>query len=268
MHHELTRIAAERSPEKRLELLHKVTDLYLDGVDTNSNSETYLFNEIMEKIVDQFSRDIKKQVSSTLAILPDFPSNIVRKLADDTDIEIARPVLRNAFSLTDEDLVRLAQRGSQAHLTAIAGRATLPEKVTDVLIDRGERDVVHTVTGNHGARFSESGMDRLLDVATLLGTFARLERDHVFKLLYKGHMQTILVLCRSLELSWSTLDAILALRAVKNGETYFSDPRTRAEYDATDVITAQRAIRFLRVRQVAQAQAGQAQGVQLQAGAA
>ena len=72
MHQELTRIAAERSPEKRLELLHKVTDLYLDGVDTNSSSETYLFNEIMEKIVDQFSRDIKKQVSSTLALLPVF----------------------------------------------------------------------------------------------------------------------------------------------------------------------------------------------------
>jgi uncharacterized protein (DUF2336 family) len=369
MHQELTSIAAERSPEKRLELLHKVTDLYLDGVDTNSNSETYLFNEIMEKIVDQFSRDIKKEVSSTLAILADFPSNIVRKLADDADIEIARPVLRNAFSLTDDDLVRLAQRGSQAHLAAIAGRATLPEKVTDVLIDRGEREVVHTVTGNHGARFSESGMDRLLgkakedvdlremlverpdlspqvverllpmvseslamklaergydvqgaippdmvaslrqrftmalrirkenilqidvvideirkgnarldesvnqiadtgrllDVAALLGTFARLERDHVFKLLYKGQMQTVLVLCRSLALSWPTLDAILAVRAVKNGQSYFSDPATRAEYQATDVATAQRAIRFLRVRQVAQAQAGQGE---LQAGAA
>jgi hypothetical protein len=360
MHQELTSIAAERSPEKRLELLHKVTDLYLDGVDTNSTSETYLFNEIMEKIVDQFSRDIKKRVSSTLAILPDFPTSIVRKLADDEDIEVARPVLRNAFSLTDDDLVQLAQRGSQAHLAAIAGRATLPEKVTDVLIDRGEREVVHTVTGNHGARFSESGMDRLLvkaeedvdlreqlverpdlspqvveqllpmvseslamrlaergydvqgaippemvaslrqrftmalrtrkenifqigvvideirkgnarlddstrqiaeggrllDVATLLSTFARMGQDHVFRLLYKGQMQTVLILCRSLELSWPTLDAILAVRAVKNAESYFSDPKIRDEYAATDVATAQRAIRFLRVRQVAQAQAG------------
>jgi hypothetical protein len=79
----------------------------------------------------------------------------------------------------------------------------------------------------------------------------------VFKLLYKGQMQTVLVLCRSLELSWPTLDAILAVRAVKNGESYFSDPIIRAEYEATDVMTAQRAIRFLRVRQVAQARAGQ-----------
>ena len=61
--------------------------------------------------------------------------------------------------------MRLAERGSQAHLTAIASRSTVPEKVTDVLIDRGDREVVHTVTANHGARFSDHGMDRLLDNA-------------------------------------------------------------------------------------------------------
>src|SRR5689334_13138852 len=163
MHQELAKIAAERSPEKRLELLHKVTDLYLEGVDTHSSSETYLFNDIMEKIVDQFSRDLKRQVSATLATLPEFPSTIVRKLANDDDIEVARPVVRNAFSLTDDDLVHLAKRGSQAHLSAIAGRSTLSEKVTDVLVDRGDQGVVRTVSANHGARFSDYGMDRLVE---------------------------------------------------------------------------------------------------------
>ena len=54
MHQELTRIAAERSPEKRLELLHKVTDLYFEGFGNHSASESFLFNDIMEKIVDLF----------------------------------------------------------------------------------------------------------------------------------------------------------------------------------------------------------------------
>ena len=165
MHQELTRIAAERSPEKRLELLHKVTDLYFEGFGKHSASKSYHFNDIMEKIVELFSRDLKRQVSASLAVLPDFPTNIVKNFAKDEDIEIARPVLRNAVSLTEDDLVRLAERGSQAHLTAIANRSTVPEKVTDVLIDRGDRGVVHTVTANHGARFSDHGMDRLLDKA-------------------------------------------------------------------------------------------------------
>ena len=40
--------------------------------------------------------------------------------------------------------------------------------MTDVLIDRGNRDVVHTVTANHGARFSDYGMDRLVELAEAL----------------------------------------------------------------------------------------------------
>ena len=55
----------------------------------------------MEKIVELFSRDLKRQVSASLAVLPDFPTNIVKNFAEDEDIEIARPVLRNAVSLTE-----------------------------------------------------------------------------------------------------------------------------------------------------------------------
>jgi len=368
MHHELTRIAAERSPEKRLELLHKVTDLYFEGFGKHSASESYLFNDIMEKIVELFSHDLKRQVSASLAVLPDFPTQIVKNFAEDEDIEIARPVLRNAVSLTEDDLVRLAERGSQAHLTAIASRSTVPEKVTDVLIDRGDRKVVHVVTANHGARFSNQGMDRLLDkahddvdlrellverpdlspqsvdkllplvsesllmklaergyevkgrippdmiqalrqrftsalrirkedirqvsavieairqghatldestrkiaesgrlldVSTILAAFTRLEQDHVFNLIYRGQLQTILILSRALELTWSTVDAVLALRAAKQRTPYTSDSAVRRDYEAVDLAVAQRAIRFLRVRQVASAQAGQ----QVQAGAA
>jgi hypothetical protein len=370
MHQELTQIAAERSPEKRLQLLHKVTDLYFDGFGSHTASETYLFNDIMEKIVDVFSREMKRQVSASLAVLPDFPTNIVKNFAADEDIEIARPVLRNALSLTDDDLVRLAERGSQAHLAAIAGRSTLPEKVTDVLIDRGDKGVVQTVTANHGARFSDQGMDRLfdkavddidlrellverpdlspkvvdkllplvsesllmklaergynvgeavppdmiqalrqrftaalktrkedirqvsaiiesirkgtatldestrliaesgrlLDVATILASFTRLEPDHVFNLIYRGQLQTVLILSRSLELSWATVDAMLGVRAAKQRVHYFTDPAVKRDYEAVDLAIAQRAIRFLRVRQVASAQAGQ--NWQVHAGAA
>lgn len=362
MHQELTSIAAERSPEKRLELLHKVTDLYFEGVGSHTTSETFLFNDIMEKIVEMFSRDLKRQVSATLAVLPEFPKEIVRSFAEDNDIEVARPVLRNALSLTDDDLVRLAERGSQAHLTAIAARSTLPEKVTDVLINRGGTGVVRTVTANHGAKFSDQGMDRLvdravadldlrellverpdlsprvverllplvseslliklaergyevngalsadmvsslrqrftaalrtrkenilqvsvvideirkgsvtlddsvrqiaetgrlLDVSTILSAFARLEQDHVFNLIYRGQLQTVLILGRSLELSWQTVDSLLAVRAAKQRMPYHSDPAVKRDYEAVDLAIARRAIRFLRVRQVATAQAQQA----------
>jgi uncharacterized protein (DUF2336 family) len=162
---ELKDLAGERSPEKRLDLLRKITDLFFAGIDMHTESETSLFNEVIEHVVDQISRDAKIDVASNLATLPGFPLPVVRKLAHDGDIEIARPVIRGALGLTDLDLIGIARKASDHHLDAIAGRNPLSEAVTDVLIDRGSRDVVHTVSANHGATFSEWGMDALVSKA-------------------------------------------------------------------------------------------------------
>ena len=88
-------------------------------------------------------------------------------------------------------------------------------------------------------KIAESG--RLLDVATLLATFARLERDHVFKLIFQGQMQTILILCRSLELSWPTVDAMLAMRAAKQRGPICPIPPSAASYQAVDATTSRSA---------------------------
>ena len=162
---ELKSLAEERSSEKRLDLLRKIADLFFAGIDNHSESETSLFNDVIEHIVDQVSHDAKVDVATNLATLPGFPLPVVRKLALDGDIEIARPVIRGALGLTDLDLIEIGRKASDAHLDAIAGRAQLSEAVTDVLIDRGSRGVVHTVSANQGASFSEWGMDTLVDKA-------------------------------------------------------------------------------------------------------
>ena len=162
---ELKSLAEERSSEKRLDLLRKIADLFFARIDEHSEAETSLFNDVMEQVVDQISHDGKIVVATDLATLPGFPTLVVRKLAHDSDIEIARPVLCSALGLTERDLVEIARKASDAHLDAIAGRAQLSEAVTDVLIDRGSREVLCTVSANHGAAFSEVGMDKLVSRA-------------------------------------------------------------------------------------------------------
>jgi uncharacterized protein (DUF2336 family) len=162
---ELKSLAEERSSEKRLDLLRKITDLFFAGIDGHSESENSLFNDVIERIVDQVQRDAKIDVATNLATLPGFPLPGVRKLANDNDIEIARPVIRGSLGLTDADLIEIGRKASDAHLDAIAGRAQLSEAVTDVLIDRGSREVVHAVSANHGAALSEWGMDTLVTKA-------------------------------------------------------------------------------------------------------
>jgi uncharacterized protein (DUF2336 family) len=162
---ELKSLAETRSSETRLDLLRKITDLFFAGIDDHSDSESSLFNEVIERIVDQISRDAKIDVATNLATLPGFPLPVVRKLAHDGDIEVARPVIRGALGLTDVDLIEIGRKASDLHLDAIAGRAPLSEAVTDVLIDRGSRDVMHTVSANHDAAFSESGLEALVGKA-------------------------------------------------------------------------------------------------------
>ena len=83
----------------------------------------------------------------------------MRRLAKDDDIAVAGPVLAQSPRLAEADLVDIARTKSQAHLLAISGRAGIGEAVTDVLVRRGDREVVRSVADNQPAQLSE---ERLL----------------------------------------------------------------------------------------------------------
>ncbi len=54
----------------------------------------------------------------------------------------------------------------QEHLLAIAQRLKLNERVTDVLVERGDHRVVHRVVTNKGAQFSLAGYEKLTERAS------------------------------------------------------------------------------------------------------
>src|SRR5262249_44160044 len=69
---------------------------------------------------------------------------------------------------------------SQRHLFAISQRRRLSEAVTDILVQRGDRDVVRSVAKNAGALFSDGGFQTLVTRAANdddLATFVRHPND-------------------------------------------------------------------------------------------
>jgi uncharacterized protein (DUF2336 family) len=117
----------------------------------------------------------------------------VCQLASDDAIEVAAPILRHSERLGVADLVANAESKSQAHLMAISQRRSLHEDVTDVLVSRGDREVVRSVAKNPGARFSDSGFWRLVqrsedDVVLMLEVGGRrdIPRHHFQKLIAKA----------------------------------------------------------------------------------
>jgi uncharacterized protein (DUF2336 family) len=87
---------------------------------------------------------------------------LIRKLAHDEDIAVAGPVITRSARLQETELLELAHTKGQAHLAALAGRKNIGEAVTDILVRRGDTEVMHNVAENQSARLSEGGFSALV----------------------------------------------------------------------------------------------------------
>jgi len=85
----------------------------------------------------------------------------VVEVCDDA-IEVAAPVLAQAEGLDIETLIECARTKNQEHLLAISRRKALPDKLTDVLVERGDQQVVLSTAKSSGSRFSDGGFNTLI----------------------------------------------------------------------------------------------------------
>jgi len=178
---------------QRINMLSRVTDLFIEGSSRYSDSQVNLFDEVIGKLTTVIEAKARAKLSHRLAPIRNAPPGVIRTLAFDDDIEVARPVLTMSERLDDADLVANASNKSQQHLAAIAERKSLTEAVTDVLVTRGDRQVMHSVAKNTGARFSDAGFRMLVkrssgDDALALHVGARrdLPRQHFLRLLQEA----------------------------------------------------------------------------------
>ena len=151
--------------DSRAATLRRITDLLLTGVDHFEDQHVGVFDDVLCGLIDKIEREAVAALSRDVAGLRKAPRMLSGRLARHDDIEIAGPVLRQSVVLSEHDLVEVAQNKSQSHLEAIANRSHVSERVSDILIDRGNSIVLTTVAGNSGARFSTRAYKTLLDQA-------------------------------------------------------------------------------------------------------
>jgi Uncharacterised protein conserved in bacteria (DUF2336) len=184
---------ASGSAEKQVEILRRVTDLFLAGADKYSDGQVDLFDGVISRLAERIETKARAELANRLAPVANAPLTTVRTLARDESIEVAGPILSRSNRLTDEDLLAIAKDNSQECLLAISKRATLSENVSDVLVTRGNRDVVLSVTQNEGARFSDTGYEKLVDksiddevLAICVGMRKDIPREHFHILISKA----------------------------------------------------------------------------------
>jgi uncharacterized protein (DUF2336 family) len=190
---ELETALASGSPARSNEIMTSVTDLFINGAPRFSEDQIEIFDDVMARLMVKIEAKARAKLAQRLAPIANAPSNVIRLLASDDDIEIARPVLARSERLSEQTLLATAMAKGQQHLYAISQREALSEALTDVLVERGDRDVVHAVVKNRGARFSDTGFRVLVDrssgddaLASEVGMRTDIPRQHFLMLLEKA----------------------------------------------------------------------------------
>jgi uncharacterized protein (DUF2336 family) len=150
------------SKDKRVDTLRRVTDLFVADADRFNDLQINVFDDVLGHLTKRIEDKALAELSRRLGPVNNAPIEVIRRLARHDSIAVAEPILTQSPRLGDNDLIEIANTKPLAHLLAISARPKIGAKVTDVLLQRGDRQVFHKLAENSGAKFSESGFATLV----------------------------------------------------------------------------------------------------------
>lgn len=155
----------QADPKTRHETLRAVTDLFLTSASNLDDNRVDVFDSVFDSLLGEADLTGLVDVSQRIGPVGNAPPRLIKRLATDDRIPVAGPVLTQSPRLSADDLREIALEKGNDHLLAISARPGLTEPVTDVLIQRGDRNVARSVAKNVSARLSRAGLERLVTMA-------------------------------------------------------------------------------------------------------
>uniref|UniRef100_Q07J65 DUF2336 domain-containing protein n=1 Tax=Rhodopseudomonas palustris (strain BisA53) TaxID=316055 RepID=Q07J65_RHOP5 len=148
------------SAETRAKALEHTTHVLITG--KYNEDEIWIFGEIISKLMHELEERARSALSRRLSASSNAPAQVMHRLALDDSINVAGPALQFCEKLDATTLIETATTKGQRHLLAVARRRSVEQPVTDILVRRGDRDVVVALVDNSGASLSEFGFLHLL----------------------------------------------------------------------------------------------------------
>jgi uncharacterized protein (DUF2336 family) len=167
---QLIALAREKSDQAREQLFEAMGDIFQEQNNVLTAQERALMTDILEKLVHEVSREIRRKLALRLAEAPGTPRELAVLLAND-EIDIAGPILMRSKALQDIDLIEIVHNRSTQHLLAIAMRRDLSTAVADALVKSGEKDVIRTLLDNEDTRISRATMAYLVEQSKTVDEF-------------------------------------------------------------------------------------------------
>lgn len=162
----LDEIIRNGDPQRLAEVSRRITELFLQGAANLRPDHVDLFDGILINLVPHTEIAARTDLAERLSLLGNAPRALVGQLAREDEILIAGPLLRRSPVIDEAALVEIAGLKGQGHLLAMSERPTLSPGLTDVIVSRGDREVVRRAAGNAGAQFSPTGYSALIERAS------------------------------------------------------------------------------------------------------
>ena len=159
---ELDDIVRHGDPKRRADAARRISELFLQGAASFRPDHVELFDGVLTSLVPHAELAERADLAERLSRLSNAPRELVGQLAHEDEIAIAGPLLRRSPVIPEQMLVEIAAAKGQGHLLAMTERPTLSPDLTDLIVRRGDRDVIRGAAGNAGASFSMNGYSTLI----------------------------------------------------------------------------------------------------------
>jgi uncharacterized protein (DUF2336 family) len=271
---ELDKVVRRGTAEKRAATLRQITTLFLEGSARFNDEHVALFDDVIGRLMEGCDNDALGELARRIAWVANAPLGVLRKLADNDDIAVAEPVLRES-QLEDSDLLRIAQTKGQAHLLALAKRRQIGEALANVLAARGDENVLraladkgelakpprrdsaaamaamrarhkeHKLGEADIAGFAKAG--RYEEMIAALALVCSVPVEVVDRLMHGERPDPVLILARAAGFTWPTLREIINARPGGKLSSEAMDAASE-NFERLTAATAQRVVRFWQVR--------------------
>lgn len=160
------RLALDADESVRGDLAGKIARLAPSLSVDEQNKLGRLTHDTLEILArDQITR-VRQILSEILKDVAEAPPDVIKRLAQDSELVVAGPVLEFSPVLTDEDLLEIIETGPAAGgLGAIARRASITESIADAIVGTDDVGAIADLLGNTSAQIREETLDSLIDRA-------------------------------------------------------------------------------------------------------
>jgi uncharacterized protein (DUF2336 family) len=148
------------TPDERALAAHKLCR-NIDRA-TLTDEERQVAHDILRVMAADAAELVRRALAVTLKNSVALPPDVANRLARDVE-SVSLPIISFSPVFTDTDLAEIVRVGGAMRQMAVAKRPKLSSRITSMLVEQGDEDVVATACANDNARFSEVALQKALD---------------------------------------------------------------------------------------------------------